>query len=190
MHKLLSILKLALLISFTTVVLLIKNWQIISVIFILIVTTTFFLRTAKLIWQRIYTLIFISIFIIVFQLLFNWQENLITRLTLGLVNAEKIMALSLSVFIYSATTSFNELIKTLTFLPKNICLMFTISFSMLTTMLNEIQKISLTQNTRGLNTRSFNPKKSVFPIIVPLLHRSLVRSERIVLLLHARGYTN
>jgi len=190
MSRLILLLKLIALIAFTTVILFIKDWRIISVIFIGTVVMIIPFKINHLFRQRIYPLIFIGGFIILFQLLFNWHVPLMIRVIAGIVNAEKIISLSLAVFIYSATTSFNELIKTLSFLPKNVNLMLTIALSMLTIMLDEIRKISLVQNSRGLSHKSLNPKKSIFPIIIPLLYRSFTRAEKIALLLYTREYTD
>lgn len=190
MNKLFPALKLIGLICLTTAMLWLKSWFLISIFLVLTITTIFFLKTNKHLGQRIYALVFISICIVLFQLLFNFQADLTTRLTLGIINAEKIMALSLLVLVYSATTSFSELIELFSFLPKNISLMFTLAFSLMAVMTDEVRKIALVQNARGLNTKSLNPKKSIVPLIIPLLHRSFMRAERIAVVLHAKEYEN
>jgi len=190
MNKLFPALKLIGLISLTTLMLWLKSWLLISLFLALITAAIFFLKTTKHLGSRIYTLLFISLCIVLFQVLFNFHVNLATRFTLGIINAEKIMALSLLALVYSATTSFSELIKLFAFLPKNISLMFTLAFSFLTIMTEEIKKIALVQSARGLNTKSLNPKKSILPLIIPLLHRSFMRAERIAVVLQAKGYNN
>ena len=188
MYKLRSVLKLVGLISLTTMMLLLKSWLLISVILALIIVAMCFLQTDKFIALRIKPLILIGICIVLFQLLFNFQAPFAMRLILGVTNAEKVVAISLLVLAYSATTSFNELITLFSFLPKNIGLMLTLAFSLLTVMTSEIQKIALVQSSRGLNTRSLNPKKSIVPLIIPLLHRGFLRAERLAMVLHARGW--
>ncbi len=188
MNKLFPALKLIGLICLTTAMLWLKSWFLISIFLALTITTIFFLKTNKHLGQRIYALIFISICIVLFQLLFNFQVDLTMRLILGIVNAEKIMALSLLVLIYSATTSFSELSALFAFLPSNISLMLTLAFSLLVVMTDEIKKIALVQSARGLNTKSLNPKKSIVPLIIPLLHRSFMRAEKIAVVLQAKGY--
>jgi len=181
-------LKLVALISLTTLMLLIKNTLLISVILALIVITRFFLQTDKMIGPRVKLLILVGISIVIFQLCFNFQLSITQRLLLGVINAEKIMAISLLVLLYSATTSFSELMALFSFLPKRISLMLTLAFNLLTVMINEMQKIVLVQSSRGLNVKSFNPKKSMIPVIIPLLHRSFVRAERLAMVLHTRGW--
>ncbi|MBU1500289.1 energy-coupling factor transporter transmembrane protein EcfT, partial [Patescibacteria group bacterium] len=68
------------------------------------------------------------------------------------------------------------------FLPKTFNFMLTITFSLIPVIFQEAKTIILLQKCRGYH--SLNP----LPIIIPLLHRTLKRSEQIALTMASRGY--
>ncbi len=132
--------------------------------------------------NRLLPLFFTIILLILFQLLFNSSQPYSIRLLQGFTAALKILSLSLLVFLYTATTSITQISQALSFLPKNFNFMLTITFSLIPVIFQEAKTIILLQKCRGYH--SFNP----LPIIIPLLHRTLKRSEQIALTMSSRGY--
>lgn len=104
------------------------------------------------------------------------------RLTQGVIAAVKILSLSLLVFLYTATTSITQISQALNFFPKNFNFMLTITLSLIPVIFQEAKTIILLQKCRGYH--SLNP----LPVIIPLLHRTLRRSEQIALTMSSRGY--
>lgn len=130
----------------------------------------------------------IGIFIIFFHLIFNTTVNLSDRFDLGIKTMLKIFSLSLFTFIFVSNNSISTIIEIFSFLPKRFQLMLTITFSIIPVIISETQKIVIIQKCRGYNTRSLNIYKSIIPVIIPLLHRSLKRTEQIAVILQTRGF--
>ena len=98
----------------------------------------------------------------------------------GISAALRILILSLAVFYYTGITSPRKIVNDLRFLPDSFKLMLTISFSLISVIFTEAKKISLVQKRRGLKTAA------PFPLVIPLLHRVLKRSEQLTLVLQCR----
>lgn len=181
--------KLLSLIIISTSTIFIKNWQATTILFILAICLSYLLQKKREIAQRIRPLIFIGIMIILFQLLFNTSLPLTERLSAGLFHAGKVITLSLFVFIYTTTTSPTEMVSAFSFLPKQLQLIFTITLSLISIVMDEYHKIYLIQSSRGHNFKTLNIVKSLTPIIIPLLHRSLKRAEQIAIVMQSKGYS-
>lgn len=123
-------------------------------------------------FSRLKPLLFISALIILFQL---------RHLSQAILAALKISTLSLLVFYYTATTSINQIIKNFSFLSKDWQLMLTITLGLIPVIFSEAKKIKLIQTSRGYSGK--NP----FPIIIPLLHRTLKRAEQLALVIETRS---
>jgi len=132
--------------------------------------------------NRLLPLLLTVFMIIIFQLVFNSSQTYSVRLLQGLTAALKILSLSLLVFLYTSTTSLTQISQTFSFLPKTFNFMLTITFSLIPVIFQEAKTIILLQKCRGYH--SLNP----LPIIIPLLHRTLRRSEQIALTMSSRGY--
>jgi len=132
--------------------------------------------------NRLTPLLLTVVLLIIFQLLFNSSQTYSVRWLQSLTAAIKILSLSLLVFLYTATTSINQISQTLNFLPKTFNFMLTITFSLIPVIFQEAKTIILLQKCRGY--KNLNP----LPIIIPLLHRTLKRSEQIALTMTSRGY--
>lgn len=160
--------KLLLLLFLTSLTIFISNpyWLISLLVLILIFSP----RTQLL--SRLKPLFFISSLIVLFQL---------RHLSQAMLAALRITTLSLLVFYYTATTSVSQIVKTFSFLPKPWRLMLTITFSLIPVIFNEAKKIKLIQTSRGY------AGKNPFPIIIPLLHRTLQRSEQIALIIETKN---
>ncbi len=173
---------------FSFAVILIRNIYLTSLLSLLITLIAILLKTPRNLLNRIKPLLVISLMVIVFQLLFNYSEPFANRLITGLLTAEKIYLLSLTVFIFTALVSLSKLIEMLSFLPQQVRLMLTITFSLIPVITSEADRISLVQSSRGHNFRNINIFRSFLPIVIPLLHRSLRRAEQISTVLITRGY--
>ena len=159
--------KLLLLLFLTSLTIFISNpyW----LIGLLILTLTLSPKTTLL--SRLKPLLFINALIILLQL---------RHLNTAILAALRITTLSLMVFYYTATTSASQIVKNFYFLPKAWQLMLTITFSLIPVIFSEAKKISLVQKSRGYKNK--NP----FPVIIPLLHRTLQRAEQLALVIETR----
>lgn len=139
--------------------------------------------------RKIYSSLFmIGISIIFIQLVFNTSIDISQRFNQGIVAVLKILSLSLMTFIFVTSNSISTIIEILSFLPKKFQLMLTITFSIIPVIISETQKIITIQKCHGYKIMRLNIFLSFIPIIIPLLHRSLRRTEQIAIILLTRGY--
>ncbi|MBU1322675.1 hypothetical protein KKE75_01315, partial [Patescibacteria group bacterium] len=68
--------------------------------------------------NRLTPLLFTVVLLIIFQLIFNSGQPYSVRLLQGFTAALKILSLSLLVFLYTSTTSINQISLAFNFLPK------------------------------------------------------------------------
>lgn len=134
------------------------------------------------------SLLLIGISIIFIQIVFNTSIDISQRFNQGIVAVLKILSLSLITFIFVSSNSISTIIEILSFLPKKFQLMLTITFSIIPVIISETQKIITIQKCRGYKPVRLNIFLSFIPIIIPLLHRSLRRTEQIAIILQTRGY--
>jgi energy-coupling factor transporter transmembrane protein EcfT len=168
-------LKLIALILTSSALIFINNFYILSIFLLFLVFITAIKSGYTSIKSRLTPLLFTVALVIIFQ-------AFSLRLLQGLTAALKILSLSLLVFLYTSTTSISQISQTLNFLPKNFNFMLTITFSLIPVIFQEAKTIILLQKCRGYH--SLNP----LPVIIPLLHRALKRSEQIALTMSSRGY--
>lgn len=181
-------LKLLILLAASTATLFINELLSSTLLLILVLTVSFFIKTNRKLSDRILPLLGVGLIIILFQTIFNTSLTLFDRFLTGLSNTEKIISLSMLVFIFTETTSVTQIVSIFSFLPAQFQLMLTITFSLIPVILDESRKIILIQSSRGHNFRSFNLVRSLLPIMIPLLHRSLKRAEQLSMVLSTRGY--
>ncbi|OGG03700.1 hypothetical protein A2W14_03975 [Candidatus Gottesmanbacteria bacterium RBG_16_37_8] len=160
---------------------------ILSILLILSLWVLFISGLSKL-KVRLYPLLFIALAIIIFNLLFNSAIDLSSRLVNGITTSLKIMAISLMVFLYTEVTAPSQIIKGLFFLPYNLRLALTMTFSLIPILLDEIKIIKIIQQSRGYKKKLFNPIHNILPVVIPLLHRTFIRAEQISLTIYSRGY--
>lgn len=172
----------------STLLLFVKNIYILSILAFFIFIVSLIIDQKKKLLSRIYLLMITGVLIITVQIFFNTSLSVSERLTQGLMAFLKIFSLSMLVFIFTSYVSINQIIKILTFLPPKIQLIFIITFSIISSIFAEAQKILLVQNSRGHNTKSLNIFKAFLPFIIPLLHKTLHRAEQISITLESRGY--
>lgn len=132
--------------------------------------------------SRLKALLFISLSIILFQLFLNHSVSPLERLWLGFTSALKISALSLLVFWYTAANSPSQISRHFRFLPQPLPLMLTLTLSLIPALFKETKQIQLIQTSRGY------AHKNPFPILIPLLHRVIQRSQHLSLIMESRGY--
>lgn len=160
---------------------------IISIGIIIILTATIPKNLGKLL-KRIRFLSYSVILIMLFQILFNSSVDIPTRALVGFIQSIKILTISILVFLYTSLTSPSKIGEAFSFLPGKIRLMLTISLSLLPVVVDETEKIRLIQISRGYQTSIWNPFQSIFPIMIPLIHRILRRTEQIALVIQSKGY--
>jgi energy-coupling factor transporter transmembrane protein EcfT len=174
-------LKLIALILFSTVFIFLRNIIFLGLIsFTIIAVSVFTMRRGNLM-SRLTAVIGISLFVMLFQILFNVSLVVPARLLVGGMTALRLISLSLLVLLFTETTSPSEIVAALSFLPKRASLMITISFSLIPVILQEISAIRVAQKARGAS-------HSLFPILIPLLNRTLTRAEHIAIVLQTRGF--
>jgi len=181
-------LKLAIIIFASIAIIFIKDLFILILLFLILSTFIICRKSQRKLSARFYPLLFIGLLVVLFQLLLNTSVNVPTRLMTGIVAALRIINLSFLVFIFTQNTSTSEIIRLFSFLPKSIQLMLTITFSLIPVIIEEARKIMLVQNSRGYNTNFLRIFNNIIPIIIPLLHRTLRRSEQIAMVMQSRGY--
>jgi len=180
--------KLLSLIIFSTLIIFIKDFLILALLLFALLTSIALFKLKTRLSSRLTSLLSISLLIILFNLIFNTAVTPVSRIILGSMAAVRILILSILVFLYTSFTSPAEIIFALSFLPKPIQLMLTITLSLIPQIASESQKIMLVQSARGYHNRSFNPVKNITPLIIPLIHRILNRAERIAIVLETRGF--
>jgi energy-coupling factor transporter transmembrane protein EcfT len=142
----------------------------------------------QVLWQRLSPILVIGLFVIFFQLFFDTSIPVQNRLFEGCIQAIRLISLSLLVFVFTQTTSVSEIVSALSFLPRKLCLLLTISSALIPAILREITTIRISQQARGFAPRGINIVRSVFPVLIPLLNRTLTRAEHIAMVLETRGF--
>jgi len=188
MKTLLTRLKFILLIAITSMMILLHNLLLLLPLCFGLIFLSLILSPKANMKARLFPIGSVCLFVVLFQLIFNPTVTLSERFVIGVVASFRLMALSLTVFLFTETTSVSKIVAALSFLPRKYCLMMTISFALLPTLMRETQTIKLAQQARGLQTRNFNPLRTFLPIMIPLLHRTLIRAERIAITLETKGF--
>lgn len=180
--------KLLFLILFSTLMVFFRNlYAVFGITTIIVFVSMLKLNFLKL-KNRLVPLFFVSLLIIIFQLLFGLDSSLYLRLFQGLTAALRLLSLSLLVFLFTETTSVTEIVAAFSFLPPKLNLMITISFSLIPVILKEISTIRIAQQSRGLQLKGRYMFRSILPILIPLLGRTLARAEQIAIVLQTRGF--
>jgi energy-coupling factor transporter transmembrane protein EcfT len=150
-------------------------------------TLSLFKQSQRL-FSRIKSLLLICLLIAFFDLLFYPSSDINIKINYALFASFRIMSLSMLVFYSLENIKTVELIKSLSFLPKQFVFALTLTLNLLNAVMDETGKISIIQKSRGLKSDAINPIKSIIPIIIPLLHRSLTRAEQLSKVMISRGY--
>ncbi|PIP52710.1 hypothetical protein COX09_00100 [Candidatus Beckwithbacteria bacterium CG23_combo_of_CG06-09_8_20_14_all_47_9] len=121
-------------------------------------------------WLRLRFLLWPLLIIIIFQL---WSN-------LSLASGFRIANLSLLVFVYTETTSAREISQVFNWLPESLRLTLTITLNLIPIIFKEAQNIQIIQSSRGKKL------KQPLPLVIPLLHRTLQRSQQLAIILETR----
>jgi energy-coupling factor transporter transmembrane protein EcfT len=131
---------------------------------------------------------FAAIMIILFQLLFNWSLSFEARALAGVTASARLILLSMMVFLFTETTSVSNIVGALSFLPSKICLMLTISLSLIPAIMKESTLIQIAQQSRGFTSKGLKSITGFLSVIIPLLFRTLKRAEHIAIALETKGF--
>jgi len=99
----------------------------------------------------------------------------------------RILSLSSLVFLLINTTELGLILKALSFLPKQISYILSLSLGMIPQLSKEIKQISIAQQARG-HKKNWNIFKSYLPLLLPLFTKSFIRAEQISISMQARGF--
>jgi len=130
----------------------------------------------------------ISLLVILFQVILNTSLSFENRVFVGTMTALRLVSLSLLVLLFTETTSPSAIVSALSFLPRKLCLVLTMSFSLIPAIIQELSNIRLAQAARGFQPKGMNLFRSIVPILIPLLNRTLTRAEHIAMVLETRGF--
>jgi energy-coupling factor transport system permease protein len=176
-----------LLIASTAMILLRSPIAVCVITFVMFVLSVRFVKY-QVIWQRLHPILVIGLFVIGYQLIFQTAMPVQNRLLEGFTQSLRLISLSLLVFVFTQTTSVSQIISALSFLPRKLCLLLTISFALIPSILREITAIRIAQQARGFAPKGINIVRSIFPVLIPLLARTLSRAEHIAIVLETRGF--
>ena len=99
----------------------------------------------------------------------------------------RILSLSSLVFLLINTTQLSHIMKALSFLPKQISYILSLSLGMIPQLSKEVKQITIAQQARGHKT-NWNIFKSYLPVLLPLFTKSFIRAEQISISMQARGF--
>lgn len=179
--------KLILLISYSIVLIFFRNPMITYLLFTFTLIFLVSIRKTYIMKERVIFFLTVAVLIIISQLLISQSLSTLQRVITGLNYVVRIWSLSLIVFLFTATTSPHNIISIFSFLPKPLQLMLTMTLSLIPVISREYKNISLVQKSKGLDQNK-NIFKRIFPVIIPLLHRILIRSQQIALVMESKGY--
>ena len=142
--------------------------------------------------------IMISVFIVVFQGFFyplgksavlaggpvTWEG-----LEFGAAISLRMFSIFFSLCTLMLTTKYKSLMEALSgFMPADFAFSLSTSFRFIPTIEEETRKIMISQEARGLRKRGRRKLTAYFPVVVPLLSRSLERARNLAMSVEARGF--
>jgi energy-coupling factor transport system permease protein len=181
-------------------------------LFIVVAVSTL---TLALGWNPLYItpiffLVLLSIFLFkVYKKLLGWLKFLVTvglliiliqtftysgfgfsfeGLTYGMTFSLRFLTLILLVFVFVHTTPTRRLVEAFSFLPYPLSFMLMLSLSLLPKIEDLAKTIVNAQKARGLNFKTLNIFKVYPPILIPLLSKTLEKSQQLALALQTRGF--
>ncbi len=153
----------------------IKDVRLLAVIFAVNLLIIYFSPRRTELLSRLKFLAILIGLVVILQLLARQPVSLIPGLKVG--------ALSLLVLTYTSLSSIKEISQTLRFLGPKAQLLITLTLNLIPIILKEAENIVLIQSSRSRRL------KSPLPVIVPLLHRTFARAQRLALVLEAKSAT-
>jgi energy-coupling factor transporter transmembrane protein EcfT len=186
MRKIITVFKIVLLLSVNFFVFSTKNPFMLTALFLLIVLIL--IPTKYSIAGRLKAIIPICVIILISQIIFYPSIAFAQRFLFGYIASMRIIIVSLSVFVFLATTALSEIVSVFRFLPKDWLLLLLITCYLIPVTLSEAEHIKLIQKSRVVYKNPWNVVRSIAALYVPLLHRVFRRAEVISLTVVSRGY--
>lgn len=137
--------------------------------------------------QRVRFFATLFLFLFVFHVIFNRNSSLYTHFNSSLKTVLQIASISEMMLVLTGKISMSKFINGLFFLPQSMKMLITITFSFIPFLVEEQQKISLVQKSRGMGTTLQSKFTGIFSTIIPLIHRLFRRSEDLALVIDMRG---
>jgi energy-coupling factor transporter transmembrane protein EcfT len=186
MKKSFAILKIILLLMINFFVFVIKNPFVLSALFLII--AIILIPTKYSLLKRLKVILPICLIILLSQIIFNSAFTMQQRFVFGYIASMRIIIVSLSVFVFLATTSLSEIVSVFNFLPKNWLLLLTITCYLIPATLIEAEHIRIVQKSRTVYKNRWNVVQNIASLFVPLLHRIFKRAEVISLTIVSRSF--
>jgi energy-coupling factor transporter transmembrane protein EcfT len=180
-------LKIALLLASTFLIIWIQSLEISLVIFGIISFIAWQVNPDKF-KNRIKFLAVLFILILLGRILFLLNLTLEERIVQSLILSSRMFSITLVMLIFTSKVSLKEILNALHFLPNILKQMITITFSFLPAIEKEVENIYSAQKARGYSFSYLKFYKSVFPLLVPLIHRNLKKAEQIAMVMESRGW--
>lgn len=186
MKKSFAILKIILLLTVNFFVFVTKNPFVLTALFLVI--SILLIPTKYSLLKRLKVILPVCLIILLSQIVFNSTVNLEQRFLFGLIASMRIIIISLSVFVFLATTPLSELVAVFSFLPKNWLLLLTITCYLIPATITEAEHIQMVQKSRTVYKSKWNVIQNIAALFVPLLHRIFKRAEVISLTIVSRSF--
>ncbi len=165
-----------------------KSIWLLAVIAIATYALGFIFDSARATVKRTKFFVFLFISLFTFHKVLNTPLPWIDAVQLSARTTLQIAILSQIIFMFARRTSLSRLLQSLSFIPSKLRLLFTVTFSFIPVLLEEQEKISLVQKSRGLGANMKSRILSPFAIFVPLVHRVIQRSQSIAMSIITKGY--
>ncbi len=186
-EQLISQLKIAVLLASTFLIIWIESLGLSLLIFGIISLVAFYVDPNKF-KKRMRFLGILFVLILVARIIFLQNFSLEERITQSLILSSRMFSITLIMLIFTAKVSLKEILIAFHFLPKVFRQMLTITFSFLPAIEKEVENVYSAQKSRGYKFSYLRFYKSVFPLLVPLIHRTLKKAEQIAMVMESRGY--
>lgn len=182
-----EIAKITVLILFSTLIVYLKDWRFTAVGFIAVLLLSLIYNRNSL-KNRLFALSYVAGLIVIFNLLFGSLAHILDRLAYAVWVSLRIVTLSLSVLVFTETTSMSKLIKLFSVLPPTFRLALSILFGTIPSIISEWQTIRIVQKCRAAQRHIWNLKKGFIPVAIPLFHRTMQRGEQLTFTVATRGF--
>lgn len=173
----------------TGIILIFTDNTALHVLFLLVIIIfTALAGSIRILRQRVSFFLLLGVVILISNMISQGNTAVGIRLYRGLQYLMKLISVSMAVLLFTQTTPPVELVKLASFLPRQLRTILTISFAFIPVIQKEYGNIMLVQTAKGMS-RNKNIFRRFFPVIIPLMHRIMRRSENLAMVLESRGYT-
>ena len=183
-----SKIKLGLIIAFTSIMLLIQEPFILSLISVLMLIFSAKAGLMKKIFEWIKPLIAVFFLILLLQsFTYSGLGFSAAGFFWGITIALRLVSIILAIFMFVYTTKPRDIALAFSFLPRPMPFIMTLSLGLVPGVKREYMNIINSQKTRGLSFRSLNISRTYLPVLVPLFAKTLDKSQRMALAMETRG---